>query len=177
MEKNNQENILKEIIHDTRSLNKFFHEISGLILERESDEYQFGNLTSRQVGVLITVKELCNNYPEGISLSQLTRKIGITAPSASCMVDTLVQKGFLNRERCPDDRRSVLIKLAPDIRRKFEICDQAVLDAMSKLTENIDESIIKRWHKIMIKLRQVINDANIRDIVKANAEDSSPLHD
>jgi DNA-binding MarR family transcriptional regulator len=47
------------------------------------------------------------NRNRGSSLSEVADHIGLTSPSASTLVDGLIQRGLMTREEHPDDRRRV----------------------------------------------------------------------
>src|SRR6266536_982420 len=48
---------------------------------------------------------------EGASLSSLADHIGLTLPSASKLVDGLVERKLVQRKTCPDDRRRMTLLL------------------------------------------------------------------
>lgn len=47
------------------------------------------------------------------SLSEVADYIGITRASASTLVDRLVQKGLINRQEDPQERRQIMLTLTP----------------------------------------------------------------
>lgn len=56
----------------------------------------------------------------GLSLSEISRQLGGSAPGMSRMVETLVRRGLLVRTRVPRDRRRIALTLTPAGERVLE---------------------------------------------------------
>lgn len=78
------------------------------------------NLTISQGRMFHQVLELRAAYPEGVSLSRLADRAGVSPAAASEMVDVLVRKEVLVREVSPEDRRAIRIRLSPESCRRIE---------------------------------------------------------
>jgi DNA-binding MarR family transcriptional regulator len=50
---------------------------------------------------------------EGITIGQLVRELRVTKQAAGQLVDTLVLRGYLERETDPEDRRKLIVTLTP----------------------------------------------------------------
>ena len=61
---------------------------------------------------LHTVHVLHENGP--VTVSELAAVLGVSPPSASVMVERLVEKGLLSREPSRKDRRKVLVSVSPE---------------------------------------------------------------
>ena len=80
--------------------------------------YRFGEahgLSRSDVAALIVVTEV-TEQGASIGTVELARRIGLTAPSATVLVDRLVAAGLLARHPHPDDRRRVVLTLTPAAR-------------------------------------------------------------
>jgi DNA-binding MarR family transcriptional regulator len=80
--------------------------------------YRFGELhglSRSDVAALIVVTEAAQ---QGASIGtvELARRIGITAPSATVLVDRLIAAGLLARQRDTNDGRRVVLTLTPAAR-------------------------------------------------------------
>jgi MarR family transcriptional regulator for hemolysin len=62
---------------------------------------------------------------EGCSLSGLAEHIGLTLPSASKMVDLLVERGLVDRKTCVQDRRRVKLSLTDNGKATWVVAYQA----------------------------------------------------
>jgi DNA-binding MarR family transcriptional regulator len=51
---------------------------------------------------------------EASGLRALAERAGVAPPTATKMLDGLVERGLVARERCPEDRRAVRIRLTPE---------------------------------------------------------------
>lgn len=69
-------------------------------------------LTLRQSAAVNQVMLLMTNYPQGITLKNLSDKMQMHPSAASIMVDKMVNKGFLERTENPNDRRTVCIRIS-----------------------------------------------------------------
>jgi DNA-binding MarR family transcriptional regulator len=69
----------------------------------------WGELSMRDYDVLYTLSK----HPAPISLAELNRHVLLSQPAMSRLVDRLVERGLVERERAPDDGRSVRLSLSP----------------------------------------------------------------
>lgn len=76
------------------------------VIRIEMRSQRLTELSIPQFRVLIYI----NQHP-GASLSQVAEYIGLTLPSASSLVDGLVQHGLITRQTSSGDRRRMFLKL------------------------------------------------------------------
>ena len=147
-----------DIFTSMMRIQRLFREIMERELAKRSSGDWLGSLTGRQTQMVVTVKEIGSVRPEGVSLNELAALMGVTAPSASAMVDTLVQLGFLVRESCPSDRRAIRITLSPSTAKRFKIGDRAMTDAMRHLSDRFGEKLMTQWRTILEKVGHELED-------------------
>ncbi len=70
------------------------------------------DISMGQLHVLATLQE-----HDTMTVGALADALSISAPSASSIVDRLVERGLVGRERCEEDRRTVRLSLSPQGRR------------------------------------------------------------
>ncbi len=95
------------------------------------------------------------DYHPGTSLSEVAEQVGLTLPSASKMVDGLVDRGLMARGDCAADRRRVTLALTERGRLAL---DSARRGAEAHLAEELDAlSPVERTALVlaMSSLRQV----------------------
>src|SRR3954447_12591856 len=68
-------------------------------------------LTTSQYDLLCP---LADGDGTALGLRELARAAGVSAPTATRMIDGLEARGIVTRERAPEDRRAVRIALTPD---------------------------------------------------------------
>jgi DNA-binding MarR family transcriptional regulator len=57
--------------------------------------------------------------PEGLKMSELSRRLMVTGGNVTALTDQLVDEGLVERQRVPGDRRAHAVRLTPAGRRAF----------------------------------------------------------
>lgn len=91
-----------------------------------------------------------------LTISNLAEKLKVSPPSASCMVDRLVEKGVLLRERSEQDRRKVVVRLSARAAQHAERMDAAVLAAFLDLVEKVGPETAEKWCEVLERVEQVL---------------------
>jgi DNA-binding MarR family transcriptional regulator len=70
-------------------------------------------------------------------ISEIGRALYISKPYMTVLIDSLMEKGWIERGRDPDDRRVILVSITPDgkkhLRRAFEVYKEDVKTLLSSL--------------------------------------------
>jgi len=122
---------------------------SALRGERKSCKGE--DLSMAQVQALMTVRA-----SEDMTISQLAAKLQVSPPSASNMVDRLVEKGVLLRERNEQDRRKVVVRLSEEAAIHAESMERAVLAAFLNLVEKVGPETAAKWCEVLECVEQVL---------------------
>jgi DNA-binding MarR family transcriptional regulator len=83
---------------------------------------------------------------DGASLSDLADHIGLTLPSTSKLVDGLVERKFVHRKMCADDRRRMTLTLTGNGRAAWSTAYQAAqsyLAGKMAAVSQVDQDAIK----------------------------------
>lgn len=80
------------------------------IMRQLAAEDVWSEISIREYDVLYTLSKC----PEPIRLGELNRRVLLSQPALSRMVDRLVERGLVQREADPDDGRSVLLGLTDE---------------------------------------------------------------
>lgn len=87
------------------------------------------------------------HHHRGASLSHIAEHIGLTLPTMSRMIDTLVKRGFVMREASPDDRRRVTLVLTKQGRAAFDAARREtrtrLVEKMKALSPSEREEIVR----------------------------------
>lgn len=115
-------------VQQTESLIREMREfIAGAILNNQRVADRLGiNYTDQQV---LNLVDLLSDAKPG-DLAQLT---GLTTGGITMSLDRLEKAGYVRRERNPRDRRSVIIRMAPERRRKILDQHQTANQVMAKI--------------------------------------------
>ena len=101
--------------------------IAGAILNNQRIADRLGiNYTDQQV---LNLVDLLSDAKPG----DIGRLIGLTTGGVTLALDRLEQAGYVRRERNPEDRRSVIIRMLPERRRKILEQHQTANQIMAKI--------------------------------------------
>jgi len=109
------------------------------------------DLSMAQLQMLMTVQS-CGEC----TISNLAEQLKVSPPSASCMVDRLVEKGVLRRERSRQDRRKVVVHLSQQAAMQAERMEEAVLTAFLDLVEKVGPETAEKWCEVLERVEQVL---------------------
>ncbi len=123
---------------------------------RVGTDYQ--NLTVAQHAAIMIIDE---RGPS--TIKALAEALGISAPSASAMVDKLVSKGVLDREQSRQDRREVRVSISAASAKKIEMFKQLALEAYVDLIRKAGPQTVRKWCEVVEAIQAVVEaDMGIR---------------
>ena len=108
-------------------------------------------LSVSQFKLLMTVR-----HQGEVTLKELAEKLNVSPPSVSVMVDKLVDRKLLTRERSQQDRRKVVIQVSPDEKACLDAMEEKVLHVFTQLLEDVGPEIAKKWEEVLTKVEQVL---------------------
>lgn len=100
------------------------------------------------------------------SIKELANELDVSPPSASAMVDRLVELGAVTREPSKSDRREVVIELTPAGERTITHLQQLMFDSISQLLERIGPVHADMWCQVCRRITEVLE----------SDEQDPPLH-
>jgi DNA-binding MarR family transcriptional regulator len=89
---------------------------------------------------------------DGISVKELAESAGVTPGAITQFVDGLVEKGLVQREADPYDRRVVRLKLTELAKSQFEKFRKAHLESFSRMFEVFTNDEIKQLIALISKI-------------------------
>ena len=90
---------------------------------------------------------------DGLRLTEMAARAGITVQSMGELVDDLETKGYLERRPDPNDRRAKRIHLTARGRKNARIAKQATADVEDHLAELLGQ---QHYHQLRHSLQQII---------------------
>lgn len=103
------------------------------------------------------------DYHQGTASTALGPKMGMEATSLSRLIKNLETKGMIYKEKNPNDKRSVFIKLTDLGKEKREISKQSVLTFNNKVKRALTEEQIANFFKVTETINQLIAEKLIFD--------------
>ncbi len=109
-------------------------------------------LTVRQGSAVSQLKLMQEETPEGVSLKELAKRMQMTIPATSLLVETMVSKGFMERNPNPNDRRAVCIKLTERGSSLFDDVYARFHDELDRRAQALTEEEINAFSSIVEKM-------------------------
>jgi DNA-binding MarR family transcriptional regulator len=75
---------------------------------------------------------------DGASLGEVAESLGLTAPSACALIDTLEDRGMVSRAGAPDDRRRLLLALTAPGREALALSRQETQKRLSAVLAGLE---------------------------------------
>ena len=111
----------------------------------------WGELSVTQMHALMVIQKR-----ESVSISQLASLLGISVPSASVLVDRLVEKGALTRNPSRTDRRRMEVRIAAAVRDDFSRVNGVLLNAFANLIQKIGPETTRMWCDVLRRIEAVL---------------------
>jgi len=93
-----------------------------------------------------------------VSITELAELLQVSAPSASTMVERLVEKKVLVREPDPEDRRKVIVTISPDMITITEQIEKDIFGSFVDLVEKVGPEIADAWCWVLDRIGEVLDD-------------------
>ena len=128
---------------------RVFRNITGHV-GVNGDGCGFGDLSLPQIHAVNVTRE-----GGQVTITELADKLGVSPPSASAMVDRLVEKGVFEREQSREDRRKVVVSVSTKALEQFEVIEKNILQSFIELVEGIGPETTRKWCEVLKRVREV----------------------
>ncbi len=110
-----------------------------------------GELTMPQLHMMMAIRRFGSP-----SLKELAHALQVSAPSASTMVDRLVEMRMLTREPSQVDRREVVVTLSDEGGSMTSRMEEEILDSLSEILEKLGPEYAELWCRTFEQIRTVL---------------------
>ena len=110
----------------------------------EKEKYLLKDLSISQFHAIMMIRKR-----KKVSLKELAAMQQISPPSASAMVNRLVEKGILRRSQCRSDRRKIEICLTDEALGRHEKVEKAVFASFVDLIEKLGPDATQKWCSVL----------------------------
>lgn len=109
------------------------------------------SLTMPQFNIL----RILRGAKEAITVNTVKQRMVEKSPNTTRLMDKLIDKGLINRERCSDDRRVVYVKISDEGLKLLSQIDNALQDSGKEILvmENLTEKEACQLSDLLDKLR------------------------
>ncbi len=125
----------------------FSHQFSRL--EAMSAQGTFSDLTMKQVFYLETIGSM-----DKPTFTELAKKLGLSKPSISAIIDKLIQKNYVYKQVDPNDKRSFRIRLTRqgnELNRKHQAMHDGLAEHLTTVLNDEEQE------KLTTILNKIIN--------------------
>ena len=88
---------------------------------------------------------------ENVTMKEIASWLHITPPSASVLVEVLVEKGFISREQSNKDRRTIHIIFGKEAHKLFHKVHNKKMSTFKKMLSKLDKKDKEDLARILIK--------------------------
>ncbi len=81
----------------------------------------------------------CISPEEELSSAVFSEKMGLSASRGSRVIQKMIDRGYIYRDQKPDDRRAVVIRLAPEGEKLRNEIDELLRECENKITSALDD--------------------------------------
>lgn len=135
-----------------RTIRDFVDRNVAQLLAAEGKRSVCGELSVNQMHALMLIQKRGK-----VSISELAALMGVSAPSASAMVERMVEKGALTRAPSNQDRRRMDVRIAPAVREDFERVNDVLLAAFERLVEKAGAETAHMWCEVLERIKRVLD--------------------
>ncbi len=121
------------------------------LLAQDASRGKYRELSMPQVHAIMVARDR-----DQATITEIAGVLGVSLPSASAMVDRLVEKGILVRRHDRRDRRRVLVSVAPKAVREIEKINDTILQSFVDLVEKIGPETTAQWCEVLRRVNQVL---------------------
>ncbi len=125
---------------------------AGVVAMTDSVRKKLARLSVRQCAVLANIRRYTMVHPEGVPMSQLAERVGMSPSAASHMIDSLMGQGLVERHQSPTDRRAVLVTIAKSFMTPTAAIDKAQTAAIEELRSHLTEEELRIHERVIEKL-------------------------
>lgn len=91
-------------------------------------------------------------------MSDIAKEVGVKMPTMTDIIDKLVKEGFVERQKYENDRRTVWISIAPNIRKQAERIVKKHNSYMGKILSVLSKKEKMQAIKIITKITKSIRE-------------------
>jgi MarR family transcriptional regulator, lower aerobic nicotinate degradation pathway regulator len=151
MEEQEVETLARNIFDTGRTIHEMIIRLQVKCLAEECRKGSFNELSIAQLQAVKTIR--CEKE---VTISRLAELLEVSMPSASTMVERLVEKGILIRERSHEDRRKVVVQISPEAVEDIIRVEAAILKTFEGIVRHIGVNDARKWFEVLKRVKGVI---------------------
>jgi len=141
-----------QIFTNGRKIHEWVFQLENRYMLKSGVGKAFGEFSFAQMRALKFVKTRGQ-----VSITELAELLNVSAPSASTMVERLVEKGVLVRKPDPAGRRKVIVTVSMDMVAITEQIEKKIFGAFVNLVDEIGPEIADDWCRVLDRIAEVLD--------------------
>ena len=141
-----------QIFTNGRKIHEWVFQLENRYMVKSGIGKTFGEFSFAQMRAIKFVKA-----KEQVSITELAELLQVSAPSASTMVERLVEKDVLVREQDPQDRRKVIVTISPDMISITEQIEKEIFSSFVDLVDKVGPEIADDWCRVINRIGEVLD--------------------
>lgn len=127
---------------------------SKLLKNRLNRELEIEDITVSQFA---TIKDIeMNSYEDGkevgVTAVQIAERLDMDKPTASGIINRLIDKNYIEKTQNPNDKRSFILKLTKESKRKLPSLEKINSLVISDAIEGLTDEEIRMFKDTIIKI-------------------------
>jgi len=94
---------------------------------------------------------------DGLTVGDLTRRVGRQGPTTVVAVQFLEKAGFVTVTKSAEDRRKSLVRLTPRGKRLAETMSPLIRDVNKRAMANLSEAEIRTFKRIIVRIQRTLD--------------------
>lgn len=100
------------------------------------------------------------NETGSMSVSEISRRLGIAKPNITPLVDRLIEAGLVDRQRDTVDRRVVNVVIMPDGKKKLDAIHGTIVEQVHEWSQNISPDDFNLLADSLSTITRILNSAH-----------------
>lgn len=148
---NDVEKLAKNIFTTGKLIKDLIFNVQKEYLKERGVQKRYGEFSLPQLEVLKLIRR-----KGAVSMIELSELLMVTPPSASTMVDRLVEKGVLLRRQSEVDRRRVIVEVSRDAIEDIVGVENAMIQTFVELLEKIGSDTGQKWSDTLEQVKNIL---------------------
>lgn len=135
---------------------RLIHDRIHQVLRQISDNNRKSGFTDLSMPQMDAIKAIRKQGE--VTITKLSEILKVSPPSTSAMVDRLVEKGILVRERSRKDRRKVVVSVTKKTAENIEKIEIVVLKTFTEMVEKVGPETARKWCELLATIKAAIEE-------------------
>jgi len=123
----------------------------------------FDDAVGQQLGLNPTDLRCLDWLTDGpMSAGELARATGLSSAATTTLLDRLENREFVQRQRDPNDRRRVVVKLTDSARNQLDAFYGPLVREGGPLLDRFDDDDLRLLHDFLVEARRVVEERESR---------------